>query len=435
MTFAYLAYRSALGALRLAGPAVAHGGSKLARGLRGRRHAGERLRTWARAYRDPARPLLWMHAPSVGEGLQAAAILIAVKSLDPSVQTVFTHFSPSAEALAQRIGVDVADYLPWDLVGEIGPVLDALSPTLVAFTKTEVWPTFAAEAERRGIPLALVAATLPASSSRLSRVAGPLLRPAFGRLNAVHAVSDDDGSRFAKLSVPRERVTVTGDPGVDSAAQRIAAADPEALHLRVFRNPRPRVVAGSTWPVDHLILISAAGRARAEVPELQMVIAPHEPGELAVTGLVIALRAAGWRAGTLGEAERAGSSEALDAVVVERVGVLAHLYTIGAIAYVGGGFHNQGLHSVLEPAAAGIPCCFGPRHQGSLAAGELLRAGAASAADGEGSLAQVISRWLTNGEARGAAGRAAAEYVRAHRGAAERTAKLLLQAMTSRGKN
>jgi 3-deoxy-D-manno-octulosonic-acid transferase len=380
-------------------------------------------------HRDPARPLLWMHAPSVGEGLQAAAVLAAVQSIDPSVQSVFTHFSPSAEALAQRIGADVADYLPWDLVGEIGPVLDAVAPTLVAFTKTEVWPTLAAEAERRGIPLALVAATLPETSSRLSTMAGPLLRPAFGRLSAVHAISDSDGSRFAQLSVPPERVTVTGDPGLDSAARRIAAADPEAPYLRVFRNPRPRVIAGSTWPVDHLILIPAGGRARTEVPELQMIIAPHEPGELQVTGLVIALRAAGWRAGTLAEAERTGSSEALDAVVVDRVGILAHLYTIGSIAYVGGGFHDRGLHSVLEPAAAGIPSCFGPRHRSSLAAGELLGAGAAAVADGEGSLAQVFSRWLTNGEARAAAGRAAAEYVQAHRGAAERSAQLLMEGM------
>src|SRR5687768_16601117 len=134
MPLTYLAYRSALRALRLAAPAMAHGSSKLARGLRGRRQAADRLRAWAKAHRDQARPLVWLHAPSVGEGLQAAAVLAAVKSLDSSVQSVFTHFSPSAEALAQRVGADVTDYLPWDVVDEVGPVLDALAPTLVAFT-------------------------------------------------------------------------------------------------------------------------------------------------------------------------------------------------------------------------------------------------------------------------------------------------------------
>ena len=44
---------------------------KLAAGHRGRRDAVHRLAAWAERARDPARPLVWFHAPSVGEGLQA----------------------------------------------------------------------------------------------------------------------------------------------------------------------------------------------------------------------------------------------------------------------------------------------------------------------------------------------------------------------------
>jgi 3-deoxy-D-manno-octulosonic-acid transferase len=424
-----LAYRSALSALRLVSPGLAHGSSKLARGMRGRRGAAERLVGWARASRDRSRPLIWLHAPSVGEGLQAAAVLEALAARDASVQSVFTHFSPSAEGLARRIRADTSDYLPWDVVSETGSVLDALGPSLIAFTKTEVWPTLAAEAARRGIPLVLVAGTLPEGSSRLSPLARPILRPAFAKLAAVHAISEEDGNRFARLGVPPEHVVVTGDPGVDSAAQRAAAVDPEASHLRVFRNDRPRVVAGSTWPADHLVLLAACARARHDVPELQLVIAPHEPTPSNVSGLVTGLRVAGWRTATLAEVERSGHSEDVDAVVVERVGVLAQLYTVADVAYVGGGFHRQGLHSVLEPAAAGRPVCFGPRHENARAASELVRVGGARVMDGDGALAQAVSSWLGDREARDTAGRAAASYVHAHRGAADRSAKLLLDAM------
>ena len=61
-------------------------------------------------------------------------------------------------------------------------------------------------------------------------------------------------------------------------------------------------------------------------------------------------------------------------MLVDRVGVLGDLYALADVAFVGGGFHAAGLHSVLEPAAFGAPVVFGPRHTGSRDAGLLLAA-------------------------------------------------------------
>ena len=78
--------------------------------------------------------------------------------------------------------------------------------------------------------------------------------------------------------------------------------------------------------------------------------------------------------------------------------MLATLYGAGTIAYVGGGFGRAGLHSVLEPAAWGVPVVFGPRWQESRDAGLLLEAGAARAleADGDaaGTLAELWIGWI-----------------------------------------
>src|SRR5690606_21051071 len=147
----------------------------------------------------------------------------------------------------------------------------------------------------------------------------------FSRLAEVHAVSEADGWRFGLLGVPRERVVVTGDPGVDSAAERVAAANPVAPHLRPFRGSRPPLSAGSTWPADETMLLPACRGARARLPGLQVVIAPHEPGPAHVSALLERLREDGWRPATLAEVEAAGTAETADAVVVDRVGVLAEL--------------------------------------------------------------------------------------------------------------
>jgi 3-deoxy-D-manno-octulosonic-acid transferase len=435
MPVSRLLYRLAQGTLRtltpVLAPVVARRFSKVARGLRGRRSAHEILAAWGERHRDPARPLVWFHAPSVGEGLQARAVLEALQRRTPELQSVFTHFSPSAEGLARRMPADVAGYLPWDLVGPVGRVLEVVRPDVLAFTKTEVWPVLVEAAAARDVPAALVAATVPPGAGRLSPAARAFLRPTWRRLRLAAAIAEDDAARLEELGVPGSALRVTGDPAIDSAARRAAAADPAEPWLAPFHaDPRPTVVAGSTWPPDEAVLLPAMDRVREAVQEIRLVVAPHEPEPEHVRGLLAVLRERGWRSGTLAEAEGGGVG-GLDAVVVDRVGVLAHLYTVGMAAYVGGGFGDDGLHSVLEPAAAALPVAFGPRHHNARAAGDLAADGGGAVAEDADALARILRRWFVEPGARDYAAARAFGYIDRHRGAADRTAALLRELLPS----
>jgi 3-deoxy-D-manno-octulosonic-acid transferase len=421
-------YSTALGLLRAGTPVLSGGSSKFAVGMRGRRSAHETLMEWGREARDPDRPTVWIHAPSVGEGLQARAVMHALQAARPGVQFVFTYFSPSALSVVARMPCEVSAYLPWDLGSVMGPVLDALEPDLVVFTKTEVWPMLVDEAARRGIPTSLVAGTLTERAGRLRAPARRLLGQTWEALDGVFAVGEEDAERFRSLGA--SRVEVTGDPGIDSAVVRAGAADPESSYLSPFRvDSRPTLVAGSTWPSDESVLIPALERVLDEAPELRLIIAPHEPRDGVVVDLVETLQATLGEARTLLEVERDGV-RGVDAVVVDRIGVLAHLYTAADFAYVGGGYHSDGLHSVLEPAAAGIPVVFGPGHDNAPAAAALLAAGGARVAHDAEELARTVLEWVRDKAARDYAGQCAFGYIDAHRGAAERTARLLSDLIT-----
>ena len=84
---------------------------KIRRGHEARRDVVERIEQWARGKRETGRPLIWFHAPSVGEGLQAASVIEAFGRRHPQWQVAYTYFRPSAEPLAKRLQVDIADYL------------------------------------------------------------------------------------------------------------------------------------------------------------------------------------------------------------------------------------------------------------------------------------------------------------------------------------
>ena len=382
------------------------------RGVRARFAAFERHRE---------RPLLWMHAPSVGEGLQARPVLELVRAREPRTQLAYTYFSPSASRFASALDVDFRDVLPFDSAGDARAALDALQPTALVFSKLDVWPTLASEASKRGSRLGLVSATLARGSSRTRGLAAALLRDAYVRLDRVGAISAEDAERLVTLGVPAANVRVTGDTRYDQVWARAAAADRHGELLAPLATDRVTLVAGSTWPADEGPLLDAWARLRSRVPQVRLIIAAHEPTPAHLAPIDRWCETAGLRGARLGDPDASHA----DVVVIDRVGVLGDLYALADVAYVGGAFHSAGLHSVLEPAAFGAPVIFGPRHEMSRDAALLLDAGGAVTAADAWSLEAALEYWLTDSDLRRAAGEAARAVVRGGLGAAERSYALV----------
>ena len=416
LTYRALA-RVAFAALPLAAPFSA----KVRGGLAGRRSGRQKLREWAAAHRDPSRPLLWFHAPSVGEGLQARAILERIRARHPDWQVAFTHFSPSAEASAAKQPADVVAYLPADLPADVSDALAQLAPSALVFVKLDVWPELATRAASRGIPVLLVAGTVSPVSGRTGWPARALTRPAYEAITRAGAIAEADAERLVQLGVPRDRISITGDPRFDSVTAMVASAASEAAILQ--RTTPGTLVAGSTWGADEAVLLDAFVRVRTQHPDARLVLVPHEPTSAHLDAVDTAARQHG-----LPKPVRLGGAQGdEDFVLVDRVGVLARLYGIGDIGYTGGGFGRAGLHSVLEPAAWGLPVIFGPNWHSSREAGLLLQAGAAVSLPRSGAmlLAETWDRWLDDPTARGAAGSAAIEVVRSGLGGANANAMLV----------
>jgi len=420
---------AAAGSLAEAAAAIAFpGGGKVRRSFSTRRGVLGRFTEWGRLSRDLSRPLLWFHAPSVGEGLQARPVLEALRAEHPQIQLAYTWFSPSAESFARGLDVDFRDVLPFDTTRAARAALDALRPSALVFSKLDVWPTLVEQASRREIPLALLSATLAAGSSRTRGAAKLLLRDAYAALDLVGAVSHDDAARLIDLGCRAAAVRVTGDTRFDQVIARAARADRGGSLLGPLHSDRPTLVIGSSWPADERELLPAIARLHRLHPRLRTIIAPHEPTAGHLAPLAQWAVSAGLRSVPLGSAGAA----AADIIVVDRLGVLGELYALADAAFVGGGFHAAGLHSVLEPAAYGVPVIFGPRHHGSRDAGLLLAAGAARAVHDQGAIIDVLRQWIEDPAARQAAGAAARRVVEENAGATAQSVTLVDELLQTR---
>jgi len=162
-------------------------------------------------------------------------------------------------------------------------------------------------------------------------------------------------------------------------------------------------------------------KIRDKIPDARLIIAPHELGDAHNRSIESWSRANKLRMSRLD----ASDAPEADVILVDRFGVLGDLYALADVAYVGGGFHEAGLHSVLEPAAFGAPVLFGPRNEKSRDAAKLIGAGGGAVVTETTGLSLRLGEWLGSLPARDAAGAAAREVVQNGLGAAERSFALV----------
>jgi 3-deoxy-D-manno-octulosonic-acid transferase len=412
-------YAIAGGAANALAAIVPAGDSKFRRGLNARHGIVDRYQRWSASARDTARPLVWFHAPSVGEGLQAQPVIELVKSRRPDVQIAYTFYSPSAERFAKALGVDFADYLPFDTFRSARALLTALAPRALVFSKLDIWPALTEAAVDEGVAVGVISATLAETSARRGVVARAFLRDAYRALQRIGAIDAKDASHFREIGVSDDRVVVTGDTRYDQVWKR--AQKPRSPLVQSLASARPTLIAGSTWPSDEQHLLAAWLDIRDKIPDARLIIAPHELTSAHLASIAKWAKANSLRLATIDNPAASGA----DVVLVNRFGILGDLYALADVSYVGGAFHSAGLHSVLEPAAYGAPVVFGPRHEKSRDAANLIEAGGGASVKGDADLVLRLREWLGSIPARDAAGVAARSMVESGTGAAERSFALV----------
>lgn len=371
------------------------------------------------------RGCLWMHCASVGEFEQGLPVLEAIKAQRPDLPVLLTFFSPSGyEARKDHPLATHVDLLPPDGHRNAARLLQLVRPRAALFVKYEFWYHHLRALHAGHVPVFLVSA--------LFRKGQPFFRWYGGAwrrmLDAFRLIfTQDEASRRLIAPLAGDRAMVGGDTRFDRVAA-IAAAGEELPLAKAWAGEAPVLVCGSTWPEDERLLAEALTGMGDSAPKC--IVVPHELREeqLAAIEQQFPKPLARWSelegaqagnvADTLGR-ERHGT------LLVDRMGLLARIYRYGHVAYVGGGF-TDGIHSVLEAAAWGVPVLFGPKHRKFPEAQGLIEAGAGQEVANAAEIKAAVQRWLDDPGALKSASDAAARYVRERTGGAARVAGAVL---------
>jgi 3-deoxy-D-manno-octulosonic-acid transferase len=375
-------------------------------------------------------PIIWLHAVSVGEVLAASRLVGDLDRVFPRFNLVISTTTRTGQALArERFGSNCVFYCPLDLPWAVRAYLNALKPRLLILAETEFWPNLLNGCRRRGIPVAVVNARISDRSWPRYRLLRNLWRPFLSRISRVLAQSQTDADRLIAIGCLPERVSVAGNLKFDVRAAQEADA---TLQLKVRAAGLRLIVAGSTLEGEEAALVEAWPQLLHADPQLALVLAPRHPERFGVVASLLDNSGVPWVRRSAWHAEPQsgphGKQKPLSAgeiVLLDTIGELASIYSLAAVAFVGGSLIPAGGHNPLEPAQFGVPIVMGPHYVNFRAITANLRAHDAIRITQRDGLATVLIELLWDRTAAEAMGARALEVFASQAGATERTVKAL----------
>jgi len=366
-------------------------------------------------YRGEARrPVIWLHAVSLGETRAAEPLLRALRQRHPECDLLITQMTATGREAARQLldGSAQVAWLAYDYPFAVRRFLRHFRPRLGILMETEIWFNLVAECERSGVPLVLANARMSARSARGYSVVGPLVRDALARLSAVAAQTAEDADRLRSLGA--QRIEVTGNLKFD--VDPAAGSDALAAQFRQRFGKRRVFLAASTREGEEELLLDAL--RQSPLRDALVVIVPRHPQRFDAVAELIAAR----RMKFARRSDNAPIEADCGIVLGDSMGEMAAYYRACDVTFVGGSLLAYGGQNLIEACAAGIPVLVGPHtYNFTQAAASAITAGAALRVERAEELIARVRALLDDSALRERMGKAGIAFCATHRGATERT--------------
>lgn len=320
----------------------------------------------------------------MGEFEQAKPIIEYFKKMDNDFFVIATFFSPSGyENQKNYKFADVLLYLPLDFPWQVRNFLDLLKPDLTIFIRYELWLNYLVELKKRNIPTFLVSASKPKKANNFFY--NQYFKKSLNLFTKIYSIDKTDFDFLVKLNL-KVPIELAYDTRFDRVNSKIQGLDSLPIHKSNFGDDFV-LIAGSIWEEDLKLILEAKDLIRDKI-NLRIIYVPHEPREN-IIHTIESKDSNTIRFTQILKSQENYNNYLGKNIIVDKIGYLLSLYSLGDVAYVGGGF-GRGIHSVVEPAGFGIPIICGGRINNSIDAMNLKMLDGLQVVDNSESLAKAL---------------------------------------------
>jgi 3-deoxy-D-manno-octulosonic-acid transferase len=387
-----------------------------------RQRFGWKLPDWSTAEAP-----LWIHAVSVGEVLAAKALLSALQKSQPSLPVIVSTVTLTGHALSEKELKTAAAhfFFPFDWKFCITHFLDHFQPRAVVLMETELWPNFIKCCAMRNIPVFLANGRISDRSRKRYAMVRRVFKDVLSQISVIGVQSAEDKRRFAALGASEARVHVTGNLKFDftmpSAANKTDLLERIRAGIGISEQSLP-IVVGSSMKGEEPLLLQAFLDIHGRLPDTRLILAPRHPERFEeVARLIADMGLPFLRRSAL---QRVADPRA-QVFLLDSIGELRLVYSLAAVAVIGGSFLPFGGHNLLEPAALGKAIIFGPHMFNFKEAAQLFLQEQAARQCSPEDLVDSLAELLQNERGRRLLGQRALYIVRQNQGAAASTCDFL----------
>lgn len=307
------------------------------------------------------RPVLLLHAVSVGEVIAARPLIAALRASYPDHALVVSSSTETGRQTAAALQeIDLCIYFPFDFLPSVRSMLQLLDPCCVIIMETEIWPNFTRETARRGIPLVMANGRISDRSFPRYLKLRRFFRRPLQNFSLFCMQSATAQQRIIAIGAPADKVVVCGNLKYDIPFHPVTVDEKRDLR-RHWSIPEDCLVitAGSTHDGEEEMLINVYLELLTDSTELFMVMAPRHPQRCAEVAAFLEKAGIVFRRFTELVPDNGKMFHRGELLLVDTVGELLNFYALSDLIFVGGSLVPVGGHNLLEPASRGIPYVFG----------------------------------------------------------------------------
>ncbi|AZA48317.1 3-deoxy-D-manno-octulosonic acid transferase [Chryseobacterium carnipullorum] len=357
---------------------------KTKKGVEGRKQSLDQVK----AAFSPSDKVIWMHAASLGEYEQGLPVLEKLKEKYPDHKILVTFFSPSGyeNVIKKKHIADVICYLPFDKKSTVKEFISQFNTELFFTVKYDYWYHLLAELKIRGAKIYVISALFYERQAFFTSYGKWFVKQL--KKNVDWFFHQTEFSFALAKSVGLSHSSVTGDTRFDRVKQ-LRSLDNQVEYISEFKKDHQTIVFGSSWQAEEKMATAIAQKSRA----VKIIMAPHDLKR------VVHLKQIFPDALLYSEIKNSKSQNlSAQFLIIDSIGLLSKLYSYADIAVVGGGFHDAGLHNILEAATFSVPVIFGNHYRKNPEADDLIAANGGKSFTEEYAAADFVSFLLDHQE-------------------------------------